>query len=153
SSSQLQLNPGTAWFVDIASGTVSLLDGATAYRVSEQPVANPGDNIEVVQSGTQSDSGAYVVNHTTGTVTAIDGATLVPGRPVPFSPPKDSDLAVASNSHATWVISDNATLAQQIIPTSLAGLSPAQAFSSEGGTPVETPDGTLWTAGTGSYIY
>jgi hypothetical protein len=153
SSSQLQLNPGTAWFVDIASGTVSLLDGATAYRVSEQPVANPGDNIEVFQSGTQSDSGAYVVNHTTGTVTAIDGATLVPGRPVPFSPPKDSDLAVASNSHATWVISHNATLAQQIIPTSLAGLGPAQAFSSEGGTPVETPDGTLWTAGTGSYIY
>ena len=29
-SSQLELNPGTAWFADQAAGRVSLLDGATA---------------------------------------------------------------------------------------------------------------------------
>ena len=41
SSSQLQLNAGTAWFADVAAGTASLLDGATASRVTKQYVSNP----------------------------------------------------------------------------------------------------------------
>jgi hypothetical protein len=152
-SSQLDLNPGTAWFADAASGRASLLDGATASRISEQQVARPGDDIALVESGTQSNSGAYVVDHTTGTVTRMDGATLLPERPVPFSPAGDGRLAVASDDHATWVIRQAGTLAQQVDPATLAPLGPAQPFSGQGPIPVETQDGSLWTVGSGGYIY
>jgi ubiquinone/menaquinone biosynthesis C-methylase UbiE len=57
-SSDLELNPGTAWFADSGAGQVSLLDGGTASRISEDAVAVGGQDIRVVQSGTQSDSGA-----------------------------------------------------------------------------------------------
>ena len=42
---------------------------------------------------------------------------------------------------------------QQVDPSRLAPLGPAQRFSSQGGAPVETPDGSLWTAGAGGYVY
>ncbi len=152
-ASQLELNPGTAWFADAASGQASLLDGATASRVSVQSVSAPGDAIQIVQSGTQSDSGAYVINHSTGSVTRIDGATLSPGQPVGFSPAGDASLAVASDPAATWVIRQDGTLAEEIDPAALTPLGAPQRYSSTGSSPVETPDGSLWTAGAGGYIY
>jgi Fibronectin type III domain len=152
-SSQLELNPGTAWFADAATGQASLLDGATASRVSVQEVSAQGDAIEIVQSGTQSDSGAYVINHSAGSITRIDGATLSPGHPVGFSPAGDANLAVASNPAATWVIRQDGTLAEEIDPATLTPLGAPQRYSSTGTPPVETSDGSLWTAGAGGYIY
>src|ERR1700722_3338542 len=119
-SSQLNLNAGTAWFADSTAGEVSLLDGATASRISEQPVGTPGDNVLAVQSGGQSGAGAYVVDRTTGDITRIDGETLQPGTPVRFSSPGDTSLALVSNATATWVVDQEGTLAEPVDPTTLA---------------------------------
>ena len=150
-SSQLALNAGTAWFGEPATGTASLMDGATASRVSQQPVAAPRQDIEVVQAGSQSGSGAYVVDHTTGTVAPIDGATLQPGPGRRFGPPQDNRLAVASNLKATWVVAQAGTLVEQVDPNSLAALGPPQQVS-VAGSPVLLPDGTLWTAGASGVV-
>lgn len=151
-SSLLDLNAGTAWFVDRATGQASLLDGGTASRISEQRVAAPGDDISVVPSGVQSGSGAYVVDHTTGAVTPIDGATLQPGSPVRFSTPGDPSLALVSNPRATWVIEQDGSLVQQVAPTTLDPLGPPLPLSGTSAQ-VETPDGSLWTAGAGGFVY
>jgi hypothetical protein len=106
-SSQLDLNPGTAWFADEAAGTVSLLDGATASRISEQsvPGARASDDLVVEESGIQSGSGAYVMDRRAGTVSYVDGATLLVDNQVTPSPAgNDKDLSVASNARPNrWI--------------------------------------------------
>ena len=127
---------------------MSLLDGATASRISEQSIGKAGDSVSAVQSGGQSGAGAYVVDRTTGDITRIDGATLQPGTPVRFSSPGDMSLALVSNATATWVIQQEGTLAEQVDPTSLAPLGPSVPLS-DTAQPIETPNGSLWTVGAG----
>jgi hypothetical protein len=50
-SSNIDLSASTVWFPDRATGQVSLLDGATASRVSIQRVASPNHAIEAVPAG------------------------------------------------------------------------------------------------------
>ncbi|HWE55760.1 MAG TPA: PKD domain-containing protein [Acidimicrobiales bacterium] len=151
-ASQVGLTAGTAWFADRSSGEVSLLDGATGTRVSEQKVAAPGDDITVVQSGSQSGAGAYIVDRTTGQATRVDGATLEPGHPVRLSSPGDPNVAVVSNAKATWAVVQGGSLAEQVDPNSLGTLGAPHSLSTTQ-SPIETPDGSLWTTGAGGFVY
>jgi PKD repeat protein len=150
-SSQLALNAGTAWFAEPTTGTASLMDGSTASRVSQQSVAPPRHTIEVVQDGSPSGSGAFVVDHTSGTVARIDGATLQPGTGRRFGPHQDNKLAVVSGLKATWVVAQGGTLVEQVDPTSLVALGPPQPLSGAG-APLLLPDGSLWAAGGGGVV-
>jgi hypothetical protein len=152
-ASKVDLSGGTAWFADSQSGTVSLLDGATESRISVAALASQNDNISAVQSGIQSGSGAYVVDRTAGTVSRIDGATLQSTVRREVDSPGDTSLAVVSNAPATWLITHQGTLAEEVDPLTLAAIGPPQPISGTSAPPIETPDGALWTMGAGGTVY
>src|SRR5262245_48166697 len=59
-----QLLSGAAWFASTQVGQLTLLDGASAETAAQVRVASPGDQLDVVQSG----SPAYAVNRSAGVI-------------------------------------------------------------------------------------
>ncbi|HWE57832.1 MAG TPA: PKD domain-containing protein [Acidimicrobiales bacterium] len=153
SDSSLTLTSGQVWFPDPATGQVSLLDGLTLSRVVTQPVANRGDQLSVVPSGSQSGSSAIVLDQTTGQVTSVNGALLDTGAQARLTSPGDQRLALVSDAKATWAIEQSGSLADQLDPTTLQPLGPPAPLSSAGADPIETPNGDMWATGSGGQVY
>jgi hypothetical protein len=129
---------------------VSLLDGGTGSLITSKsvPQANPDDDLEVVQSGDQSGSGAYVLDHTTGKIVHVDGATLTPGSAQLFTPPGDAKhhMQVAANANGTWIIEQSGAFVQEVDPDALTPIGSSHPLVQGASTPVVLPDGSLWVS-------
>ncbi|HWE55946.1 MAG TPA: PASTA domain-containing protein [Acidimicrobiales bacterium] len=143
SSSHVQLSTGSAWFPSPGNGTVALIDGQTVTRVTQVPVAKPGQKIQTVQAG----SGAYVLNQTSGQATRVDGALLAANPPVTLGTPGDDRLALLSNGTQTWAVERSGTNVQQLDPRSLVPVGPLLPFPGSATGSALTPDGDLWVLG------
>jgi plastocyanin len=142
----LRLAGGSAWFASRSEGAVALLDGATGTRIAKvDHVADANAPVTVEQAG----SDALVVNPEAGTVASVDAATWTPGSPLHVGAPGDQRLAVVTATTAAtaaWVVSQGATIVQQLDPTTMTLLGmPATLPSAVSGTAV-ADDGRLWVA-------
>jgi hypothetical protein len=141
SSPAADLGGGSAWFPTVSTGALSLIDGATADRVtSVGGVAAPGADVDVEQT----DRAALVLDRDTGTVTRVDDATWTVGAPLPVSAPGDHQALVRANGGAAWVISQAATVVQQLNPRSMVLSAAASSLPSPVVDATVDDAGRLW---------
>ena len=141
-SARVALEPGWSWFVSPNTGEAALIDGPTGVRVDHFPVAEPGDDIDVVQAG----SDAVVVNRTTGTVRGVDGSTFAAAAPVPLTTPGDSQFDVLANEHVVWAVVRGGRLIQRIDADSFLPVGEPMPVRGVVAGAAITPDGSLWTS-------
>ena len=112
---RVALLSGAAWLPS-SVGQVALLSGASARPMATLQVAHRGDDLDVVQSG----SDGYVVDRSAGTVSRIDGGTFAQSTPYRFAADDPAKLSVLLGGGRVFVLDGAKGLLYRTDPKTLA---------------------------------
>ena len=140
-ANRVALHSGAAWLPS-SVGQVALLSGASARPMAALAVANRGDALDVVQSG----SDGYVVDRSTGTVSRVDGGTFAQSTPYRFAADDPAKLSVLLGGGRVYVLDGAKGLLYQTDPKTLAVRGTPQVLDATVTPDSATVDGTgrLW---------
>jgi hypothetical protein len=141
SAPSLTLQSGADWFPTTSQGSVTLIDGTRADRVTRvDGVATPNGHVDVAQEGPD----ALVLDRATAAVRRVDGATWTASSPLTIGTPGDSTLAVTTGGGAAWVVTASGSEVEQLDPASMTIVGDAHALPRPVVADAVAPDGQLW---------
>jgi hypothetical protein len=143
------LESGSAWFPTVTQGSVALLDGTRAARVTRvDAVATPNAPVSVEQIGRD----ALVLDQSTGSIRRVDAATWMSTPPLSVGAAGDRQLSVQTGGGAAWVVSRAGTEVEQLDPTTMAVIGEPHSLPTPVAAASVTSLGTLWEVETSGEV-